>query len=114
MSCSLLLGTIKANSKKQKKKTKKPKADRPQVQEGSNPAADRVAEAQDLEQADSMRAIDVVKEALNVKKNEGTGLAGSDCALGIVGEAKDSINRTVVVATTELVRADHPETVRLI
>jgi hypothetical protein len=94
--------------------TIEPEADRLRVQEGSNPAADWAAEAQDLEQADGTRAINVVEEALDVKKNEGTSLAGSDCALSVVGEAKDSINRTVVVTTAELVRADHPETVRLI
>jgi hypothetical protein len=83
------------------------------VQERSNPVADQVAEAQDLKQANGTRSVDVVEEALNVKKYESTCLASPDRALGVVGEAQDGVNRTVVVVAAKLVGADYPETVRL-
>jgi len=78
-------------------------------EEGSDPIAKRQGEAEDAEDVDQMADMQVVEEALDVKKEEGSNSATLHAHLNCMHHAQYSIRSRVIVAGPKLLGGEELE-----
>ena len=79
-------------------------------EERPDPVAERQGEAQKSEHMDQVADMEVVKETLDVKKEEGGNLSAFDACLDCMDHAKDGVRCCVVVMGSKLVGGEEMET----